>query len=120
MRETVLDNSCLRECCGRKPIYRRLHFKTSEFWMIECAADSRHSTGLCHSEGMAVWRWQNRKCREQKSRVGVIPALLFCVPMGICKAWCIYFVGRFKMLEKARGADGGGKAPRLDRYSAGV
>lgn len=65
MRETVLDNSGLRECCGRKPIFQRTSLKTSVFWEIECSVNGHlHKTGLCHSEKMAVWRWQNQKIRR--------------------------------------------------------
>lgn len=65
MRETVLDNTSLRECCGRKPVFRRFHFKTSECWTVECSVNGHiHNTGFCDSEKMAVWRWQNQKFRR--------------------------------------------------------
>lgn len=65
MRETVLDSSGLRECCGRKPVFRRISFKTTVFWEITCGCNpDKHSTGLCASEKMAVWRWQNQKFRR--------------------------------------------------------
>jgi hypothetical protein len=65
MRETVLDSSSLRECCGRKPVFRRYHFKAKECYEIECCVNPyRHCTGLCDSEKMAVWRWQNQKFRR--------------------------------------------------------
>lgn len=65
MRDTGLDNSSLRECCGRKPVFRRISFKTKEYYEIECCVNGHiHSTGLCDSEKMAVWRWQNQKYRR--------------------------------------------------------
>ena len=65
MRETALDNSALRECCGRKPVFRRINFKTSAYWEIECSVNAhQHKTGMCDSEKMAVWRWQNQKYRR--------------------------------------------------------
>jgi len=65
MQETVLDSDGLRDCCGRKPVFQRVQFVHSTFWEISCSLnDHKHKTGLCHSEAMARWRWQNQKYRN--------------------------------------------------------
>lgn len=64
MRETDLDSSGLRECCGRKPNFRRINFKTTAYWEIECSVNAhQHKTGMCDSPNAAIWRWQNQRYR---------------------------------------------------------
>jgi len=63
MREMILEGIKLRSCCGREPVMRRIDFKTTVYWEVECTVTASHKTGLCDSKKAAIWRWENQKWR---------------------------------------------------------
>lgn len=64
MRETILEGVKLRRCCGREPVMRRIDFKTTVYWEVECAVTGKHKNG-------AVRQQKGRRLAMGKSKMEV-------------------------------------------------